>query len=158
MAIASLVLGIVCVILSLIPIVGWFIFLPAIVGLILGIVALVRINKDKSKSKKGDKGKSIAGIILNAVSMVIVVFLSAATMALLGAIGVELEKSGDLDRIKEEIRLEEEKIDQQDMETNEEMKDDMEDMIEDDIEREAEKRSRTIQEEKVEKTMAPVQR
>ena len=66
MEIASLVLGIVSLLLSWIPCVGWIVFLPAIVGLVLGIIDTVL------KCQKGEKKSlSIAGLVLSAVSVII---------------------------------------------------------------------------------------
>ena len=67
MGIASLVLGILSLLICWIPCVNYFAFIPAIVGLILGIVDTVQ------KSKKGEnKGMSIAGIILTAIALVVI--------------------------------------------------------------------------------------
>lgn len=67
MGVAALILGIVSLILAFIPIIGIFAFIPAIIGLILGIVSVV------SKSKKNEpKGMSIASIILTSISMFII--------------------------------------------------------------------------------------
>ena len=67
MGIASLVLGILSLLICWIPCVNYFAFVPAVVGLILGIVDTVQ------KSKKGEnKGMSIAGIILTAIAIVVI--------------------------------------------------------------------------------------
>ena len=67
MGIAALVLGIISIISSLIPGCGFIIaLLPALIGLILGIVDVVK------KSKSGEsKGAGIAGIILTALALII---------------------------------------------------------------------------------------
>lgn len=64
MGIASLVLGIVSLIMSFIPFVGIFFVITAVVGIILGIVSLC---------KKQDKGKSIAGIITSTIAIIITI-------------------------------------------------------------------------------------
>ena len=73
MAVASLVLGIVCVALMCF----WYLALPSgIVGLILGIVA----------KKKGQKGMATAGVVLSIIGlaiMVVVVILAAIGVAAL---------------------------------------------------------------------------
>lgn len=67
MGVAALILGIVSVIIGFIPLCGSIAFIPAIIGLILGIVDTVQ------KSKKGEKkGVSIAGIVLSAIAIVII--------------------------------------------------------------------------------------
>ena len=53
MGIATLVIGIISLIISFIPCVGWFVLIPAIIGLILGIVG---VCMEKTK------GKAIAGL------------------------------------------------------------------------------------------------
>lgn len=67
MGVAALVLGIISIIVGFIPLCGAIAFIPAVVGLILGIVDTVK------KSKKGEKkGVSIAGLILSAIAIVII--------------------------------------------------------------------------------------
>ena len=67
MGIAAMVIGIVAVIIAFIPLCGSIAFLPAIVGLILGIVDVAM----KSKANQ-PKGMGIAGIVCNAVAIVII--------------------------------------------------------------------------------------
>lgn len=58
MGIAALILGIISIIIGFIPLCGAVAFVPAIIGLILGIVDASK------KSKTGEKkGVSIAGIV-----------------------------------------------------------------------------------------------
>lgn len=67
MGIAALILGILSIIIGFIPLCGAIAFVPALIGLILGIVDTVQ------KNKKGEKkGISIAGIILSAIAIVII--------------------------------------------------------------------------------------
>ena len=69
MGVAALVLGIISIIIGFVPLCGAIALLPAIIGLILGIVDIVL------KSKKGEpKGVSIAGTVLSAIAIVIIVF------------------------------------------------------------------------------------
>ena len=69
MGVASLVLGILSLIIGFVPFCGAIALLPAIIGLILGIVDVVL------KSKKGEpKGMGVAGIVLSAISIVVIVF------------------------------------------------------------------------------------
>ncbi|MHB8062830.1 MAG: hypothetical protein ACYDG2_09395 [Ruminiclostridium sp.] len=76
MGIASMVIGIVSTVLGFIPLCGNIAFIPAIVGLILGIVDVVM------KSKKGlPKGQAIAGIILCSISIVIIMFYNIILVA-----------------------------------------------------------------------------
>ena len=74
MGVAALVLGIVSIIVAWIPLCGSIAFVPAVIGLILGIIDTVQ------KSKKGEKkGISIAGIILNAIA---IIFITVYTIAI----------------------------------------------------------------------------
>ena len=69
MGIAALILGIISIIIGFIPLCGSIALVPAIIGLILGIVDTVL------KSKKGEKkGVSIAGLVLSAIAIVVIVF------------------------------------------------------------------------------------
>jgi len=67
MGIAAMVIGIISAILAFIPFCGYIAFVPAVVGLILGIIDV------SMKSKKNlPKGQGVAGIILNAIAIVII--------------------------------------------------------------------------------------
>ncbi len=77
MGIAALIIGIVAVILGIIPGCGLVFGLPpAIVGLILGIVDVMK----KSKAQQ-PKGMGMAGIILNAVAIVFVILWTVVIAA-----------------------------------------------------------------------------
>ena len=68
MGVAALVLGIIAVIISFIPLCGTWAIIPAIVGLVLGIIDWVK------KGKAGEKkGKAIAGTICSGVAIVIII-------------------------------------------------------------------------------------
>jgi len=64
MGIAALIIGILSIIIAIIPFCGMIALLPAIIGLVLGIIDVVK----KSKSE-GKKGMGIAGIILTSLSI-----------------------------------------------------------------------------------------
>lgn len=68
MAVASLVLGILSVIFSFIPCFGWLSIIGALVGLPLGIVALVQ-----AKKKNAPKGLALSGVILNGIALVVLI-------------------------------------------------------------------------------------
>lgn len=69
MGVAALVLGIISIIIGFIPFCGAIAFVPAIIGLILGIVDIVK----KSKSKE-PKGIAIAGTVLSTIAVVVIGF------------------------------------------------------------------------------------
>jgi len=73
MGIASLVIGILAIILGVIPACGLIIALPpAIVGIILGIVDITK------KSKKGEPKKlGTAGVILNVIAILVIIAMTA---------------------------------------------------------------------------------
>lgn len=89
MGIAALILGIISIIIGFIPLCGSIAIFPAIIGLILGIVDTVL------KSKKGEKkGISIAGIVLSAIAIVVIVFWVFIFGAALSTVDVnELENA-----------------------------------------------------------------
>ena len=64
MGIASFVIGLICLILS--PFFSVFLILPSILGLVLGIIDVVRKSK-----KKESRGLSIAGVVLSTIALVV---------------------------------------------------------------------------------------
>jgi len=72
MAIAALVIGIISLILGFIPLCNIIMVVPAIVGLILGIVALVKSKKPEGE-EKSKKGMSLAGVIINAIALIVII-------------------------------------------------------------------------------------
>jgi hypothetical protein len=89
MGIASLIIGIISLIMSLIPGIGMFFLFPAMVGLILGIVSTILKAK-----KLESKGISISGVVLNALAIIFIVIwsflLTAATVATVDAMDESL--------------------------------------------------------------------
>lgn len=69
MGIASLVLGIISLIIGFIPLCGSIALIPAIIGLILGIIDIASKNK-----KQENKGQSITGIVLSTITIFCIVF------------------------------------------------------------------------------------
>ena len=80
MDIASLVLGIVSLLFSFIPYCNYFMIIPAIVGLILGI-----IDVSQKSLLEMPKGIGITGIILNALALLIMIIVGIFFMAILAA-------------------------------------------------------------------------
>jgi hypothetical protein len=69
MGVAALVLGIVSLVIGLIPFCGTWALIPAIVGLILGIIDSIK------KKKAGEpRGKAIAGTICSILAIVVIIF------------------------------------------------------------------------------------
>lgn len=87
MAVASLVLGIISILIAWIPFCNYIVAIPAIVGLILGIVALVKANKDGGK-----KGMSIAGIVTSVIAIAFIVYYTFAAVMFGEKFVTEFEK------------------------------------------------------------------
>ena len=69
MGIAALILGIISIIVGFIPLCGSIAFVPAVIGLILGIVDTVQ------KKKKDEKiAVSVAGLVLSALAIIVIIF------------------------------------------------------------------------------------
>lgn len=98
MGIVALVLGIVSIIIAFVPFCGIIAFLPALVGLILGIVDLVIKNKQNQ-----NKGKSIAGVILSSIAIVIMVFWFFVFGMALSSDDIQREFKNFNDEIQQEI-------------------------------------------------------
>lgn len=67
MGVAALVLGIISILVGFIPVCGLIALVPAIIGLILGIVDVIQKNKRGEK-----KGIAIAGIVCSAIAIIII--------------------------------------------------------------------------------------
>ena len=70
MDIASLVIGIISLVISFFPYCNYFMFLPAVAGLILGIIGVTQKSKQEMP-----KGMAITGIILNSLALFIIIVL-----------------------------------------------------------------------------------
>lgn len=68
---ASLVIGIISVIVGFIPCIQVFVFIPAVVGLILGVVSFIRKRQVDEPT-----GMAVAGIILNLVPILVMTALA----------------------------------------------------------------------------------
>lgn len=88
-AIVGLILGIIALVLSAMPIINNFAFILGIVGLIFGIVGVVG-TRDK---KKSGKGIAIASVIVAALACVIVLASQAVYSAALDETGAQLDKA-----------------------------------------------------------------
>ena len=101
MGIAALIIGIVSAILAFIPLCGYIAFIPALVGLALGIVDIVQ------KSKKNDpKVMGIVGVITNAAAIILIVVWTI----LFAVAGVTADKDAKdaLQKVTEEVKKVEE--------------------------------------------------
>lgn len=85
-----MVIGIVAAIFGFIPFCGSFAIIPAIVGLVLGIVDLLQ-----KKKKKLPKGMPIAGIALNGAAICIILLYSMLFMSAAADVANEAAKASD---------------------------------------------------------------
>lgn len=90
MGIASLIIGIISILIGFIPGINLIMVLPAIVALILGIIDWVKKNKAGLR-----KGKAIAGTICAAISLVIIVFVNIFAVSILAIIGASVSNEMD---------------------------------------------------------------
>lgn len=81
MGVASLVLGIISVVTGWIPFMCFIAFALALIGLILGIIDTIK----KTKEDK-NKGISIAGLIVSAVAIPIIIYTSLFSLIIFGVI------------------------------------------------------------------------
>lgn len=88
-AIVGLILGIIALVLSAMPIINNFAFILGVVGLIFGIVGVVG-TRDK---KKSGKGMAVASVIVAALACVIVLASQAVYSAALDEAGAQLDKA-----------------------------------------------------------------
>lgn len=77
MGIASLIIGIVSLLLSFIPFCNFVIVLPTIAGVVFGIVDISKNSKREQKSSLG-----IVGIILNVVALILCVMINVLYVVL----------------------------------------------------------------------------
>lgn len=100
MAVASLVLGIISILIAWIPLCGSIAGLPAFIGLILGIVALVQSKKNNGENK----GMGIAGTVLNALALIIItVYTLVFTAAAISSEGALEELDNVADSVMQEL-------------------------------------------------------
>ena len=88
-AIVGLILGIIALVLSAMPIINNFAFILGVVGLIFGIVGVVG-TRDK---KKSGKGMAVASVIIAALACVIVLASQAVYSAARDEAGAQLDKA-----------------------------------------------------------------
>ena len=98
MGIASLILGIISLAMGWIPFICFFMFALAIVGLILGAIDICK----KSKVDGSKKGIGIAGLVISALAIPVIIITSIVSIAAFAAVLNE-------DTIYEENNIYEEK-------------------------------------------------
>lgn len=99
MGIASLVIGIVGLIMSFIPCIGTYAFLPVIAGLVLGI-----IDMKQQKQKKQPHGISVAGIVLNAVALIIIIIMYMWVSSTVDNLDKSFKKAFSEDNIRKALK------------------------------------------------------
>jgi hypothetical protein len=91
MGVAAMVIGIIAVVLGFVPLCGWLALLPAAIGLILGIVDVALKVKAKAP-----KGKGIAGIVLNAIAIAVILVWTLLFVSASSKIGPIMDISAPL--------------------------------------------------------------
>lgn len=107
MAVAAMVIGIIAIVLSFIPVLGFVSFILGPLAVIFGIVALV---------KKRGKGQAITGIITGAAGFVIVLIGTLMFGALVSSVDEEMQRQ---DQLEEEIEEDAEAAGEEDAEVDE---------------------------------------
>ena len=102
MGLAALIIGIISVILGFIPVCGMIAIVPAIVGLILGIIDVSRKSK-----KQEPKGKGMAGIVLNAAAIIVILVWTLIFAAAAPTIRESIEKAIEEANVPIELPVEE---------------------------------------------------
>ena len=82
MGVAALVIGIASLLIGFIPLCGFFALVPAIIGIILGIIDVVKKSKS-TEEVKPKKGVSIAGIILSSLALILIIIYNVVIVGLL---------------------------------------------------------------------------
>ncbi len=79
MGIASFILGIISIVMGWLPFICFLTLMTAIIGLIFGIIDTIK----KSKTNDKNKGFSIAGLIISAISIPIILIMSLVSIAII---------------------------------------------------------------------------
>lgn len=95
MGIASFVLGMVALVMGWIPFICFLALILAIIGLILGIIDTIK----KSKANDKNKGFSIAGLVISAISIPIILIMSIISI---GIVIEEIESDDIYDKYYED--------------------------------------------------------
>lgn len=100
MGIASMVIGIVSVLIGFIPFCGAWAIIPACVGLGLGIADVIVKSK-----RKQPKGMAIAGLILNPLAITIIIsywaYLAFATQQAVDTFGIDLQQMQQMQNLQQ---------------------------------------------------------
>ena len=88
-AIASLVLGICALVFSWVPLLGLYIGVSALVGLVMGVLSLVRIKQGKAEGKV----MSIVGTALSALALIIITLVTILIVNMFSGVSGSLGES-----------------------------------------------------------------
>lgn len=87
MGTASLVIGIIAIIFGFIPIINYFLLIPALLGLILGIIDIgIKVKQNKSR------GESICGVVLNALAIFVIAAWTVAIALIISSSGEQIQR------------------------------------------------------------------
>lgn len=79
MGIAAFVLGMISIVIGWIPFICFLALMTAIIGLIFGIIDTIK----KSKTNDKNKGFGIAGLIISAIAIPIILIMSVVSIAII---------------------------------------------------------------------------
>ena len=85
MSIAAMVLGIVALVFSFLPVVGWAGIIIAIVGLVLAV-----IGKKKAREVNAPTGMATAGLVMSIIALGLAILITIVCLACVGAAGSAL--------------------------------------------------------------------
>ncbi len=85
MELAAIIVGGVSIVVSFIPCCGWLALIPAVVGLVLGIINFVQKNKAGERTTK-----TIVGLVLPIVAVIMGFVAPIISTAIFAAIGAEM--------------------------------------------------------------------
>ena len=84
LAVLALIFGIAAIFISWVPFVNFLAWLLAIAAMVLGVIAIRRIDTGKTSAK--GKGAAVTGVILGAVAVVLGVVLSFVLSLFVGGV------------------------------------------------------------------------
>ena len=87
MGTASLVIGIIAIIFGFIPVCNYFLLLPALLGLVLGIIDIrIKVKQNKPKSE------SICGVVLNGLAIFVIAAWTVVIALIISSSGEQIQR------------------------------------------------------------------
>jgi hypothetical protein len=87
MGTASLVIGIIAIIFGFIPVFNYCLLIPALLGLVLGIIDIgIKVKQNKPK------GESICGVVLNGLAIFVIAAWTVAIALMISSSGEQIQR------------------------------------------------------------------